>query len=235
MLPPIIDLPSPNHSARDGGTVIDMLVLHYTGMPSKKVALDRLTDPAAEVSAHYVVDEEGQVYGLVTEERRAWHAGIASWRGHSDVNNRSIGIEIVNPGHEFGYVPFSDMQMQSVIALVQPLLARHPTISPRNVLGHSDVAPWRKEDPGELFDWARLAAAGIGRFPSADSIAQAEPSKDPSLALRAIGYRVEGGDATLSKALIAFQRRYCPTQLTGDADSMTSRTLNAVLRLYGLA
>ena len=150
--------PSPNHDARPAGGAIDMLLLHYTGMTSAEAALSRLCDAAAKVSAHYLIDEGGGVYALVAEERRAWHAGVACWAGEEDINACSIGIELVNPGHEFGYRAFPQAQMDAVTELCLDILRRHP-IPGHRVLGHADVAPGRKEDPGELFDWAALAAA----------------------------------------------------------------------------
>ncbi|MFA7429653.1 MAG: N-acetylmuramoyl-L-alanine amidase [Rhodospirillaceae bacterium] len=222
--------PSLNHGPREPGTVIDMLVLHYTGMPTGRAALERMCDPAAEVSAHYLVDEDGSVLRLVAEDRRAWHAGIAWWRGHSDINNRSIGIEIVNPGHEFGYRAFPEVQMAAVEALCHDILGRHHAISPCNVVGHSDVAPWRKEDPGELFDWPRLAAAGIGLWPDDAAVAAATPTGDPRALLEAIGYRVDG-ECSLERALVAFQRHFRPSDLSGRADDDTLRRLNVVQTL----
>ncbi|MGB0749902.1 MAG: N-acetylmuramoyl-L-alanine amidase [Magnetospiraceae bacterium] len=211
---PIHDRPSPNHGPRPEGTPIDMLVLHYTGMETAAAALNRLCDPAAEVSAHYMIQEDGAILQLVPEDRRAWHAGASFWRGHSDVNSRSIGIEIVNPGHEFGYRPFPEAQIAAVAALCGDLLSRH-AIPARNVVGHSDVAPRRKQDPGELFPWQRLADAGIGLWPPAletdRSAAQA-----PDL-LAEIGYETVDLAATLS----AFQRRYHPRQITGAPDAET--------------
>ncbi len=156
-------MPSPNHNDR-GDAAIDMLVLHYTGMKTAKAALERLCDPAAKVSAHYTVDEDGTVYVHVPEARRAWHSGISSWAGAADINSRSIGIELVNPGHEFGYRDFPYGQIQALITLCHGILLRHPIPSAR-VLGHSDVAPARKEDPGERFPWKQLATAGIGLWP----------------------------------------------------------------------
>ncbi len=139
-----------------------MLVLHYTGMQTAAAALARLCDPAAKVSSHYLVDEDGAVHALVEEQNRAWHAGVSFWRGATGLNDRSIGIEIVNPGHEFGYRPFPPVQMRAVRALCHGILARWPGIVARNVVAHSDIAPNRKQDPGELFDWRGLAQAGIG-------------------------------------------------------------------------
>jgi N-acetylmuramoyl-L-alanine amidase len=162
----IRDVPSPNHEARPEGAVIDTLVLHYTGMRSGAEAIARLCDPAAKVSAHYVVEEDGAVFRLVAEERRAAHAGISHWRGRSALNGNSIGIEIVNPGHEWGYRPFPALQMAAVCDLCLEIMGRHP-IDPRNVVAHSDIAPDRKQDPGELFDWQGLAANGVGLWPAA--------------------------------------------------------------------
>lgn len=224
-------LPSPNHGPREPGTEVDMLVLHYTGMKTARDALDRMLDPAAEVSAHYCVDEDGSILGLVDESRRAWHAGIAWWRGRTDVNNRSIGIEIVNPGHEWGYRPFPEAQMAAVEALCRDVLARHPAIAPRDVVGHADVAPWRKEDPGELFDWPRLAAAGVGLWPTAMQIEAAPATGDPAVLLDALGYRVDETLCPLDKALTAFQRHYHPESLSGAADAATMKRLNALVDL----
>ncbi|MGC2855727.1 N-acetylmuramoyl-L-alanine amidase [Novispirillum sp. DQ9] len=226
----ISTLPSRNHGPREPGTVVDMLVLHYTGMPTARAALTRLCDPATEVSAHYLVNEDGGIMRLVAEDRRAWHAGISWWRGQSDINNRSIGIEIVNPGHEFGYRPFPEAQMAAVEALCRDILGRHHAIPARNVVGHSDVAPWRKEDPGELFDWARLARAGIGLWPDEAAVAAAPASGDPRALLEGIGYRVDG-DSSVERALIAFQRHFRPADIGGWADTDTLRRLNAVLAL----
>ena len=166
----IVDCPSPNHDARPEGGIIDMLVLHYTGMKTAEEALARLCDPAAKVSAHYTIDRDGRVYAHVPEERRAWHAGVSYWAGAPNVNGRSVGIELVNPGHEFGYVPFADKQIASLIDLADGILARH-RIVPARVLGHSDVAPGRKTDPGELFPWKHLADFGIGAWPPHPSLA----------------------------------------------------------------
>src|SRR5262245_1725531 len=150
----VVERPSPNFNERPVDSV-DMLVMHYTGMRSCEEAVARLTDAASKVSSHYTVDEDGTIYRHVAEEMRAWHAGISSWRGLADVNARAIGIEIVNPGHEFGYREFPERQIAAVIALGKAIVGRHP-IPARNVVGHSDVAPARKEDPGELFPWKRL-------------------------------------------------------------------------------
>lgn len=218
----MIARPSPNFDARRHP--VSMLVLHYTGMQSAAAALDRLTDPAAKVSAHWVVAEDGQVISLVDEDQRAWHAGKAWWRGITDVNSASIGIEIVNPGHEFGYRPFPDEQMASVERLVAAAVARFG-IDPSNVVGHSDVAPARKDDPGELFDWPRLARAGL-------AIPIPEGGFDPNwadagtmMALARYGYDITEPTA----AVIAFQRRFRPSRFDGNIDAETRTILRGLL------
>src|SRR5215475_596581 len=216
--------PSPNHDDR-GGVAVDMLVLHYTGMRSAEAALTRLCDPEARVSAHYAIDEDGAVYAMVPEERRAWHAGISYWAGARDINARSIGIELVNPGHEFGYRAFAEAQIASLIVLSHDILARH-AIPAWRVLGHSDVAPARKDDPGELFPWERLADAGIGLWPA--------PANDPGekavrYLLTRYGYDPE---ADLDKAVMAFQRHFRPSRVDGIADAETRRMLSGLNALY---
>lgn len=237
------DLPSPNHDERPEGTPVDMLILHYTGMKDARSALDRLRDPAAQVSSHYVVDEDGTVYRLVPEDRRAWHAGVSHWRGHAALNGRSVGIEIVNPGHEWGYRDFPALQMAAVADLCLSILSRHP-IPPRNIVGHSDVAPDRKEDPGERFDWRGLAENGIGLWPedapdigTTGAIRDAATLRPVRAALAGIGYRVapEGPlDPALSSVLRAFQRHWRPEAITGQADDGTLVRLLAVSKLMGL-
>ena len=224
----IRELISPNCDERPTGGAVDMLVIHYTGMTSADGALARLSDPTAQVSAHYLIDESGGICRLVPEAKRAWHAGISCWRGRSDINARSIGIELVNPGHEFGYRPFVEAQMDALEGLARAILARHP-IPARNVVAHSDVAPSRKMDPGELFDWRRLAAAGIGLWPvPRDGDAPALPdSANVTLLLAEYGYDTQ--DATA--ALIAFQRHFARHRLDGVADDKTRRTLAALLAL----
>ena len=217
----MIDRPSPNHDARPAGKATDILLLHYTGMRDAESALARLTDPAAKVSSHYLIDEDGTAYRLVEEGRRAWHAGASWWGGERDVNGVSIGIELVNPGHEFGYRAFPPAQMQALIGLCRDILARHP-IPPARVLGHSDVAPRRKRDPGELFDWRGLAAAGIGLWPA--------PAEGPTdlaavqMALARYGYELRPTgqmDPETRAALIAFQRHFRPARIDGLADTET--------------
>lgn len=191
----MIARPSPNHGPRPPGRVPDMLLLHYTGMPDRDSALARLCDPAWAVSAHYTVDEEGTIYAHVPEERRAWHAGRGCWQGDRDVNSRSIGLELVNPGHEFGYRPFPAPQIAAVIDLATGICARW-AIAPAAVLGHADIAPARKEDPGELFPWPVLAAAGIGLWPEAP-----ENPERPQETAAPVGTSALPSAATLSALL----------------------------------
>ena len=238
----ILDLPSPNHDERPEATPLDTLILHYTGMQSAGDAIDRLRDPVARVSSHYVVDEDGTIWRLVAEERRAWHAGISFWRGHTVLNGRSIGIEIVNPGHEWGYRPFPPAQMAAVRRLCQSILSRHP-IPPRNVVAHSDVAPDRKQDPGELFDWRGLARDGIGLWPedvpdlgTGDALTDAAALAPVRASLARLGYQVEPegeADAALRTVLLAFQRHWRPEAMTGAADAGTRARLDGVLRRIG--
>ena len=216
---------SPNHDARPGGVAIDMVVLHYSGMETADAALARLCDPAAKVSAHYLIDEDGAVRRLVAEERRAWHAGVAWWRGVRDVNGRSLGIELVNPGHEFGYRPFAEAQMAALEDLARGILARHP-IEARNVVGHSDVAPRRKMDPGELFDWPRLAAAGIGLWPDS-APADAADADEVKAMLADFGYETEDPGMTVT----AFQRHFRPGRVDGRVDGDTAGRLRGLLAL----
>ncbi len=220
-----IEAPSPNFDDRDHK--IDTLILHYTGMETGEEALGRLQDAAAKVSAHYCVEENGDIYRLVDEAKRAWHAGIASWNGEDNINARSIGIEIVNPGHAFGYSEFPIAQIDAVLALTKEVCARH-NISPLRVLGHSDVAPRRKEDPGEKFPWAVLAAEGLALGPVED------PGKDGAVvlfdealaALQLIGYDACVRD--YAAGLLAFQRRFCPNALGQGFDPQTKAALMAV-------
>lgn len=198
-----------------------MLILHYTGMPSAEEALARLCDPAAKVSAHYTIDEAGTVYAHVPEERRAWHAGVSFWAGEKNVNGRSIGIELVNPGHEFGYVPFAEPQIAALIELAQGILARH-AIAARHVLGHSDVAPARKTDPGELFPWQHLAEHGIGVWPTP----REAHGDDAAALLRRFGYGVPPDiDVPIEAVLSAFQRHFRPSCIDGVADAECLRIL----------
>lgn len=218
-----IERPSPNFDGRTGP--VDILLLHYTGMQSAGAALDRLCDPAAKVSCHWLIDEDGTVHRLVDEGMRAWHAGQSFWAGVRDINSRSIGIELVNPGHEWGYRPFPPAQMAALADLAAGILARHP-IPAQRVLGHSDVAPTRKQDPGELFDWAWLAQRGIGLWPAADTPAM---TGDPAALLIAIGH-----EAATSADVAAFQRRYRPTRIDGTIDDETARKIRQVATLHGI-
>jgi N-acetylmuramoyl-L-alanine amidase len=218
-----------------------MIVLHYTGMASGPEALDRLRDPAAKVSSHYLVEEDGQVFVLVPEERRAWHAGVSFWAGERDINGLSIGVEIVNPGHEFGYRPFPETQIAAVIALLDDVRGRW-TIPDARILGHSDVAPNRKIDPGEFFPWAGLAQAGHGLWVEPD------PAPGPPLAegdeggpvlvfqagLARLGYDVPRSgqyDADTATVVRAFQRHWRQSRCDGIGDGETRARLMALLRL----
>ncbi len=220
----IRQLPSPN--CNDRKLPVSMLVLHYTGMRSAEEAITRLLDEKAQVSAHYVVCEDGKIIQLVAEEDRAWHAGRSRWRGIADVNSASIGIEIVNPGHEFGYRPFASAQMDALLPLVADIVKRWD-IPRANVVGHSDVAPARKEDPGELFDWPRLE-----RLRLAMGLDRAATLLDPGwndgaflLALERYGYDVDAPQ----KAVVAFQRRFRPGNLDGVIDGQCRAILLGLL------
>ncbi|ABC21761.1 N-acetylmuramoyl-L-alanine amidase [Rhodospirillum rubrum] len=226
---PVIEALSPNADDRPPGQIIDMLVIHYTGMPSAQAALARLLDPQAQVSAHWLIDEDGTAYKLVEERRRAWHAGVSAWGGRPGVNARSIGIELVNPGHEFGYRPFPEAQMTTLIALGRGILERHP-IPAAHVVGHADVAPTRKEDPGELFDWQRLASNGIGRWPPPPLGVRPETvdatEGEAACLLEQIGYDISSLQATV----LAFQRHFRPKRLDGRIDSETLWLIKALAR-----
>jgi N-acetylmuramoyl-L-alanine amidase len=220
----IKDRPSPNFDARAGTGIIDMLILHYTGMETAAAAIERLCAPAAKVSAHYVIEEDGTVWRLVDEQARAWHAGIASWRGRNDINGASIGIELVNPGHEFGYRAFPEAQMAALESLARDILARHP-IPARHVLGHSDVAPERKQDPGELFDWPRLARGGIGLWPDfARTQSVPKTVTEIQAALVRFGYACPASgvlDAASRAVVTAFQRHFRSVLCDGNLDAET--------------
>ena len=235
----LIEAPSPNFDARRAPP--DMIVLHYTGMQTGEAAIARLRDPDAKVSDHYVVEEDGRVFRLVPEERRAWHAGRSFWKGERDCNAVSIGVEIVNPGHEFGYRPFPDVQVEVVIALLGDIRTRWEVPDAR-IIGHSDIAPDRKEDPGELFPWKRLAEAGHGLW--------AEPAPAPGAplgvgdegpgvftlqaGLTRLGYdSAPSGqyEARTANIVTAFQRHWRPERFDGIADGETRARLMALLRL----
>jgi len=233
-----ISAPSPNFDARRAPP--DMIVLHYTGMADGPAALARLTDPEAKVSAHYMVEEDGRIFALVPEARRAWHAGRSFWKGDTDINAASVGVEIVNPGHDLGYRSFPEVQIAAVIGLVADIRSRW-TIPDARILGHSDVAPDRKTDPGELFPWSALAAAGHGLW--------AEPPPAPGAplgdgdeglgvltlqaALGRLGYdspRTGRYDTALALVVTAFQRHWRPARVDGIADGETRARLMALLR-----
>lgn len=232
--------PSPNHGARIGGGPIDILLLHYTQMQSGEAALDWLCDPRSSVSSHYLIFEDGRIVGLVDEERRAHHAGVSVWAGETDINSRSIGIEIVNPGHEGGYRPFPGVQIDAVIALCHDIIARH-RIPPERVLGHSDVAPLRKMDPGELFPWRRLHEVGIGHYtvpellgggPSLAVGAEGAAVKLLKKRFRQYGYglvKTDIFDEEMVAVVTAFQRHFRPEKVDGVADMSTQKTLDRLL------
>ncbi len=207
-----------------------MIILHYTGMVNGPAALARLCDPRAAVSAHYVIEEDGTIHRLVLENRRAWHAGHASWRGMDNINDRSIGIELVNPGHTYGYRPFPEPQMVSLEMLLKDILTRH-VIAPQNILAHSDVAPTRKSDPGELFDWRRLAMAGIGLWPSDETVDAATHPVDHSAflaKLTAYGYSIQENNSTAT--ITAFERHFRPWKLSGVADAENQQRIGWLLK-----
>lgn len=247
----IIERPSPNYDARK--RPIDLVVLHYTGMHDAVTALKRLGDaaplaghypgpwqasdidpttPLARVSAHYVVAEQGAVYRLVQEAHRAWHAGVSSWEGEGDVNSRSIGIEIVNGGHDFELPEYPLVQVDAVIMLLHQILARWE-LTPSRVVAHSDIAPGRKKDPGEKFPWKRLAQAGVSIWPEYVAM---QASAAPDIAeiqrqLRAFGYGVDQTgalDDQTRAVLEAFQRRFRPALITGEPDAETQTLLAAL-------
>jgi N-acetylmuramoyl-L-alanine amidase len=235
-------VPSPNHGERAGGKNPDMIVLHYTGMLNAQAALDRLCSPDSEVSAHYFVFEDGRIVQSVQELRRAWHAGVSSWAGETDINSCSIGIEVANPGHDFGYPDFPKRQIAAVIALCKGIMARR-AIPAERVLAHSDVAPGRKRDPGEKFPWPLLHNSGVGEWVKPAPIVEQGPRlalgdengdvHTLQLALADFGYGVVLNgkfDETTQDVVTAFQRHFRPTRVDGVADDSTLRTLDALLQ-----
>ena len=233
-------LPSPNIETRHGARQPDMIVLHYTGMESAAAACDWLCNPASRVSCHYLIEENGRIVQMVGEDMRAWHAGKSSWRGNADTNSRSIGIEIQNPGHALGYPDFQKAQIDAVIALCRDILTRHE-IGPRNIVAHSDVAPARKIDPGEKFDWAKLHRAGVGHWAKPAAITEGpalqlgdrgEPVAELQTLLSRYGYEVplEGElDLATQNAIAAFQRHFRPARIDGIADHSTLDTLKRLV------
>ena len=232
---------SPNFDSRTAPP--DMIVLHYTGMRTGEAALERLTDPKAKVSAQYMVEEDGAVFALVPEERRAWHAGVSFWKGRTDINAASIGIELVNTGHEYGYRPFPQAQVSALIDLLDDIRGRW-TVPERFILAHSDVAPARKEDPGELFPWKALAAEGHGLW--------AEPAGAPGAPLT-VGdegagvFAMQAGftrlgydcaptgkfDEDTATVVRAFQRHWLQSRVDGVVCGDTRARLVALLRMAG--
>jgi N-acetylmuramoyl-L-alanine amidase len=231
---------SPNFGPRSNGVKPDMIVLHYTGMVSGEGAEAWLCDPASEVSSHYLVHEDGRIVQMVRESDRAWHAGKSFWRGVADINSVSIGIEIVNPGHPFGYPEFPEVQIQAVIGLCRDIRERH-AIAPERVLAHSDVAPGRKVDPGEKFPWKRLFVAGVGhlvepapigggRFLSQGDRGEPVEALQSMLALYGYGVGISGQfDERTAAVVEAFQRHFRPARVDGIADRSTVETLHRLL------
>lgn len=230
----VLETPSPNFGPRKNGREPDLLILHYTGMASAFESLKRLQDKTAEVSAHYLIDEDGTIHRLVPEEMRAWHAGVSFWAGETDINSASIGIEIQNPGHEWGYRPFPETQMQAVASLCHDILSRHPRIRPYGVLGHSDVAPGRKQDPGELFDWKYLNTRKIGLWPELNDVHYLDAEKiarDPDEVkniLTRFGYNPT---LPLEIILSAFQGHYHPEIFQSDTDKIGKLNTETIARL----
>jgi N-acetylmuramoyl-L-alanine amidase len=225
------ETPSPNWNERK--LPVSMVVLHYTGMQTAAEALERMCDPAAEVSAHYMIDEDGTVSRLVPEDKRAWHAGRSYWRGVTDVNSASVGIELVNPGHEWGYRPFPDAQMEALVPLLADIVKRH-NVPRANVVGHSDIAPARKTDPGELFDWDLLAKLRLALAKPKPSMRLLYDNEGAFyLALERFGYDITDPAA----AVRAFERRWRPHRITGEIDGQIGALLFELLlaRDMGLA
>jgi N-acetylmuramoyl-L-alanine amidase len=230
----IINHPSPNFDERDAAVKLQYIVLHYTGMPTRDLALQRLCDAEAKVSAHYVIDEEENVFRLVDEDKRAWHAGKSFWNGVTDMNSASIGIELVNPGHECGYRAFPAAQIDKLKDLLYDIVERYELDPAMALLGHSDIAPSRKQDPGELFPWKELAAEGFGLWPKPQASDYAPAYEDEVQGfLRMIGYECpETGvyDLATRAVLLAFQRRYEPENVTGAPTRETVARLKALVR-----
>jgi N-acetylmuramoyl-L-alanine amidase len=235
-------VPSPNCDERKDGRPPDMILLHYTGMATGQAALDRLTTAASKVSAHYVVFENGRIVQCVPEALRAWHAGVSSWASETDINSRSIGIEIVNPGHEFGYCNFPLRQTAAVISLCKTILTRRGPIGAERILAHSDVAPSRKQDPGEKFPWELLSESGVGHWVRAAPLDLAGVTLQPGergeqvsrlqRTLASYGYGIaETGlyDDATRDVVTAFQRHFRPARVDGIADPSTLLTLRALI------
>jgi len=233
--------PSPNFDERTGLAHPDMIILHYTGMQFAHDAIQRLCDPRARVSSHYFVVENGSVIQLVQEGKRAWHAGVSSWGGEVDINSRSIGIEICNPGHDFGYPDFPARQIAAVTTLCRSILTRN-VIRPENIVAHSDVAPARKQDPGEKFPWKRLAQSGVGLWvdipnDTGDAISPNDTGERVTALQRSLatyGYGLEASgryDIATKEVVIAFQRHFRPHKVDGIADAGMRETLRQLIAL----
>ena len=235
-------VPSPNHDERKDGRPPDMILLHYTGMTTGEAALQQLCSPESKVSAHYLVFENGRIVQCVPEQRRAWHAGVSSWAGETDINSCSIGIEIVNPGHEFGYRDFPLRQIAAVISLCKTIIARRGPISAERILAHSDVAPARKQDPGEKFPWELLSESDIGHWVRAaplnlDGVTLKPGERGEAVArlqrtLASYGYGIEetgSYDDATRDVVAAFQRHFRPARVDGTADPSTLLTLRALI------
>ena len=232
--------PSPNFETRKNGLTPSILVMHYTGMSSAKKAIQWLSDPKSKVSAHYVIDEEGTITQLVSEKRRAWHAGKSIWCGQTDINSTSIGIEIQNPGHEDGYEDYSDKQMKAVLDLSRDIVSRH-RIKPTHVLAHSDIAPDRKIDPGEKFNWRWLHDNGIGHWVPPMPVSTNDPGYEQGhmcaeiaatqKALARYGYGIDAtgtADEKTMNVVRAFQLHFRPDRVDGRIDKSTIKTLECL-------
>jgi N-acetylmuramoyl-L-alanine amidase len=233
-----IHCPSPNFEPRPQGVPLDMIVLHYTDMLNAEEALERLCDPQAKVSAHFLISKEGELYQLVDPKHRAWHAGVSSWEGQGDINSRSIGVELDNLGHTFGPEPFSKVQMKTLLALLEELTQTYG-IQPHRIVGHSDVAPGRKKDPGEWFPWHVLAEKGFGFWPQ-EKMASQHISVVPKMSIEEmqqafsdIGYecaKTGVWDEESQAVCLAFQRHFTPQDLTGYPTNLVKQTLQGLLK-----
>ena len=232
--------PSPNFDERTGLGHADMIVLHYTGMQFAHEAIHRLSDPTARVSAHYVVIETGSIVQMVQESKRAWHAGVSAWGGDPDINSRSIGIEVCNPGHDFGYPDFPSRQIAATITLCRSILTRN-IIRPENIVAHSDVAPSRKNDPGEKFPWKLFAQSGVGLWAEAGPGADGETLRPNDTGTKVTelqkmlgeyGYGIDVTaryDVATGEVVTAFQRHFRPAQVDGIADPVTQQIVRKLL------
>jgi N-acetylmuramoyl-L-alanine amidase len=234
-------VPSPNHGERKDGRRPDLILLHYTGMQDPNAALSLLTSSGSEVSAHYFVFEDGRVVQMVEESRRAWHAGVSYWAGETDINSCSIGIEIANPGHDHGYPDYPARQIAAVTALCRGILTRY-TIPAERILAHSDVAPARKQDPGEKFPWRMLHDSCVGHWVKPAPLTEEGPMLTPGhrgaevaalqTSLRDYGYGIDANglfDHPTYEVVTAFQRHFRPQRVDGVCDASTRKTLEDLL------